>query len=245
MVLICTIRFNTTLHRARRVFGNGPFTVRTAAFQLGYVDVRKLAPHQVVSRNGRLYPALWAPPYERARQHAKSDIFRLYKMGLVSRSRCVTGRPGRRPFQYRVSPKGNRYLNWLGQSALIVGFIDLVKEQMGSEALPAAERLLGWLRAYEDDEVSGSVLGSLEILISWLRWDPSADKYADLWWWFAYAIESATENAPSETWRHIHQMLFPFLSHKIRPKRLDTGTSEDSNLNRSTVSDKDSPADRV
>jgi hypothetical protein len=99
---------------------------------------------------------------------------------------------------------------------------------MGPGALPIAERLLDWLRAFEDDEVSGSVIGILETLISWSRRDPSLDVYAELWWWCAYGIFCATEDAPFEILLERHIVLFPFLMRKIRPRQPPPSPPEES-----------------
>ncbi len=47
-----------------------------------------------------------------ARQRAKADIFRLHRMGLLSRRLSSTGARGRRPYFYHVNRKGIAYLNW-------------------------------------------------------------------------------------------------------------------------------------
>ncbi len=204
-------------------FGPHWFSVREATIRLGYLgDVQILPPHQVVLWDGRLRPAPLALPPDRARQHAKSDIFRLYKMGLLSRRRDHTSRPGRRPFLYRVSPKGRRYLAWLEGPALIRGFQKLVLEGTGPGAVPAAERLLGWLRGFQGDELSDAEFGLLELHVDFLRYYPSDDAHSQACNDFGFACLKAMERAATEIQSKADTVIYPFLLHHTR--RLEAKT---------------------
>lgn len=53
-------------------------------------------------------------PYERIRQHVKTDLYRLYKMGLLTRKRGKRRprRRGRPPYVYSFTEKGLDYVAW-------------------------------------------------------------------------------------------------------------------------------------
>ncbi len=99
------LKYRRTLRELWRRFAPEGFTIRDAIYVLGYQT--GFEPEEV----------------EKARQHAKSDILRLYRMGLLNRQRCRdSGGPGRPPHMYWISSKGEGYLEWLRREEVPKGF---------------------------------------------------------------------------------------------------------------------------
>ncbi len=179
-------RYDQVLVRLRQTFGDRPFTVKQAARELEYwgsnPPPERGAP--VVFYGGfasplprRSYPASW----ERGRQHAKADITRLHKMGLLARSPLPRGRPGRRPFLYRLTRKARRYLAWLHGAGILDAFQGFIREGTGAGAISAGEALLRRLQALEEDNFGSSLAGAFELRLSILRYRPSLQAYVDAW----------------------------------------------------------------
>jgi hypothetical protein len=206
------MKFETVLARLWKTFGDRPFTVREAALYLGYSapDVPS-RPHSPTSWGGSVSP-IWRPrPPEKTRQHSKADLFRLLDMKLLRRTPASEGRPGRRPFAYRVSRKGQRYLEWLQGPGLLDAFKDFVAQCSGAGAVPAGDRLLRRLHALEGGPLYNTLLSALEHRLDALLYHPSVEASIAALREFAFACMLATSGAPLEMQLRSARLLSPYI----------------------------------
>jgi len=194
-----------------RTFGDRPFTVAEVVVRLGYEDPREGTQRTEWSGwAGAMGFDPWARPGERARQHAKSDLLRLHRMGMLRRSPVSTGRPGRRPYAYALTRRAKRYLDWLRGPGLVDAFEAFAAAGYGN-CVPAGERLLRRLRVFEGERFDRPTMSLLGFHLDLLRQHPSLEVYCSALRIFASFVIVATGDASVETMVRVHKRVFPYV----------------------------------
>lgn len=139
-------------------------------------------------------------------------------MGLVSSRVSRTGRPGRQPLTYRISPKGRRYLTWLRGPALFQGFRQLVVAGVGEISIGRGKELLQRLRTFEGDGIDTSTLGLLESQLGLTELSRTPEDCGTLWTEMAGACMEALRGAPLKIDREAHALFGPYLLGVLKPK---------------------------
>lgn len=205
------MEYERVLAELCRIFGDRPFTVREATVHLGYGGPAGRTKQNAVGDWGSTaWSGTRLRAAEKARQHAKSDIRRIHKWGLLRGAPVGEGGPGRRPHAYTVTRRGKRYFEWMRGQGLIDAFQDFLSAAPGDCVLPG-ERLARRLRALEGWEVDRTTLKLIELHLDELMREPTPDARSRASQTFASAIRTATKDAPTEIKLRVHRVVFPHL----------------------------------